>query len=151
MTCNRDQIAAFVFLVLGLFVAVYSVTVLDFGSIHTPDAGFLTFLVGFSLAALGTLWAIQAKSTDLDGAKLIDSHRMIKPLKGLIILLLYTVTFKRLGYVSSTLLFMMVWQAIIEGQKWRSILLISILSTAGMYLLFVVLLKAPLPMEFFLR
>jgi hypothetical protein len=45
---------------------------------------------------------------------------------------------------------MIAWQQIIEREKWFKTIVIAILSTAGMYALFVYLLKVPIPKEFFM-
>lgn len=148
---NRDRILALVIVVLGAFIASYSLVVLDFGSIHNPDSGFLTFFVGLAFVVLGVAWAFNTKAHREPTGDFIAPQKWIKPVEALIILIFYAVAFKWLGYITSTIIFMVAWQQLIERQNWLNTMLISVLSTAGMYLLFGLLLKAPLPQEIFLR
>jgi hypothetical protein len=55
------------------------------------------------------------------------------------------------GYITSTLIFMVAWQQIIEREKWVKTMVISLAGTFAMYALFVYLLRVPIPPEFFLR
>jgi hypothetical protein len=55
------------------------------------------------------------------------------------------------GYISSTLIFVVAWQRIIEHEKWIKTIIIAVLSTVAMCALFVYLLKVPIPQEFFIR
>lgn len=148
---NRDRIVALVIVVMGLFIASHSVLVLKFGSIHHPDSGFLTFFVGLAFVGLGGIWALSAKASRRSTGIFIEKNRWIKPLLALILMISYAMAFKGLGYITSTLAFMVAWQQVIERQNWVNTLIVSVLSAAGMFLLFGFLLQVPLPMEIFSR
>ena len=66
-------------------------------------------------------------------------------------MVLYGLAMETLGYISSTLVFMVAWEKIIEREKWVKTMVISLLGTLAMYALFVYFLKVPIPQELFLR
>ena len=65
-------------------------------------------------------------------------------------MVLYGWAMEAVGYITSTLIFMIAWQQIIEREKWLKTMLISVLGTLAMYALFVYLLRVPIPPEFFI-
>jgi putative tricarboxylic transport membrane protein len=66
-------------------------------------------------------------------------------------MLAYGWAFEEIGYLTSTLIFMVAWQQVIEHEKWVKTIIISVLGTVSMYALFAYILKVPIPQEFFLR
>lgn len=130
----------------------YAWHTLKLGSIHMPDAGFLPFLCGIGLAILGIVWALitltKAERKDEADAK---KRRWQKPLLCLGLMVIYAWTIENLGYITSTLVFTVAWEKLIEREKWFKTTLISLLGTFAMYVLFVYLLKVPIPPELFLR
>jgi cellulose synthase/poly-beta-1,6-N-acetylglucosamine synthase-like glycosyltransferase len=69
----------------------------------------------------------------------------------MVLMLIYAWTIETFGYITSTLVFMVAWEKVIEHEKWFKTALISVLGTLTMYALFVYLLKVPIPQELFLR
>ncbi len=148
---HRDRVLAIVIVLFGLYITYVSVFVLGIGSIHYPDSGFLTVFIGLAFVILGGTWALSGPAPRKPAGKFIEKGKIIKPVAAVLVMVLYAATFKGLGYITSTLIFVVAWEKIIERQNWLNTILISILSTAGMYLLFGILLQAPLPGEIFLR
>ncbi len=66
-------------------------------------------------------------------------------------MILYAWALEAIGYLTSTLLFMIVWQQVVEREKWIKTIVIALLGTAAMFSLFSLFLKVPIPKEFFLR
>jgi putative tricarboxylic transport membrane protein len=128
----------------------YAWHTLKLGSIHIPDSGFLPLLCGVGLAILGIAWllALQWSPAKEDSAGKTLWH---KPLLSLLLMIVYGRAMETLGYISSTLIFMIAWQQIVEREKWVKTMIVAVLSTTAMYALFVYLLKVPIPPEFFLR
>jgi len=58
---------------------------------------------------------------------------------------------EEIGYITSTLLFMVAWEQIIERERWVKTIVIAVLSTMSMVVLFVYFLNIPIPQELFLR
>jgi hypothetical protein len=133
----------------GVLIMFYAWQSLKLGSIHMPDAGLLPFLCGGSLVILGVIWALMLQwspAKEASGEKALW-HR---PVISLGLMVVYGWAMETIGYITSTLLFVIAWQQIIEREKWVKTILIAVLGTAAMYALFVLFLKVPVPPEFFI-
>jgi putative tricarboxylic transport membrane protein len=147
-----ERIAALTTVLGGVAVMYYAWHSLKLGSIHVPDAGMLPFLCGVGLAALGIIWAlITLPKTEQGNEAAAEKRRWQKPLLSLVLMVIYAWAIENLGYITSTLIFMVAWEKLTEHEKWFKTALISVLGTLAMYILFVYLLKVPIPQELFLR
>ena len=145
-----ERITAVLTSLAGVWIMYYAWGTLKLGSIHVPDAGLLPFLCGIGLAILGVAWllVLQWGKEKEDASEKRLWHR---PLLSLLLMVVYGWAMETLGYISSTLIFVIAWQQIIEREKWAKTMIIAVLSTVAMYALFVYLLKVPIPSEFFLQ
>jgi len=148
---KHERIAAVILTVLGLIVAVYSLFSLRLGTIFSPEAGFVPFLVGLVLVIFALLWLFAAKGRQEDSGPFWAKGAWQKPTLSFVAIIYYAMTFQRLGYITSTVTFALIWQLAIERTGLIKALLFSLLSAAGMYLLFGILLKVPIPPEIFMR
>jgi putative tricarboxylic transport membrane protein len=137
-----ERITAIMTSLGGVWIMYYAWHTLKLGSIHVPDAGFLPFLCGAGLAILGIVWILILQWKKEQGNE--------GPLLSLALMVLYGFAMETVGYITSTLVFMVAWQQIIEREKWFKTMVISLLGTLAMYALFVYLLKVPIPPEFFI-
>ena len=145
-----ERITAIMLSVAGVWIMFYAWDTLKLGSIHVPDAGLLPFLCGAGLVVLGIVWLsiLQlARETDATGEK----GRWHRPVLSLLLMVAYAWAMETVGYITSTLIFMVAWQQIIERERWPKTLVISVLGTAAMYALFGYFLKVPIPQELFFR
>lgn len=133
-------------------VMYYAWSVLKLGSIHVPDAGLLPFLCGAGLSVLGVLWFLVLQ-TEKDQVSAEPTEKLMpwRPIISLALMVLYGWAMEALGYITSTLIFMIAWQQIIEREKWVKTVVIAVLGTVAMYALFSLFLKVPVPEELFLR
>jgi putative tricarboxylic transport membrane protein len=146
-----ERITALITFLAGVWIMYYAWRTLKLGSIHVPDAGFLPFLCGTGLAILGIVWLLILQWTKEQGNKGPAEKRLWqRPLLSLVLMVIYGWAMEAVGYITSTLIFMIAWQQIIEREKWFKTMLISLLGTLAMYALFVYLLKVPIPPEFFI-
>jgi putative tricarboxylic transport membrane protein len=146
-----ERITAIITSLAGMWIMYYAWHILKVGSIHVPDAGFLPFLCGVGLAILGIVWILILQWTKEQGTEMPAEKRLWqRPVLSLALMVLYGWTMETVGYITSTLIFMVAWQQIIEREKWFKTMIISILGTIAMYALFVYLLKVPIPPEFFI-
>ena len=146
-----ERITALITALLGVWIMYYGWHTLKFGSIHVPDAGFLPFLCGAGLVILGIIWTLILQWTKEKGKEDAEKRLWHRPLLSLVLMVLYGLAMETLGYISSTLVFMVAWEKIIEHEKWVKTMVISLLGTLAMYALFVYFLKVPIPQELFLR
>ena len=147
---KSERITAIILSLGGLLIMVYAWRALTLGSIHTPGAGFLPFLGGAGLAILAIIWLV---TLQLSKKKEAPSEKRLwhRPLFSVLLMIAYGWAMETSGYISSTLIFMVAWERIIEHEKWVKTIIIAVLATMAMYTLFVYLLKVPIPQEFFIR
>ncbi len=129
----------------------YAWGTLKLGSIHVPDAGFLPFLCGMGLSILGIVWLLKLHWTKEKKVSPAEGRLWHRPLIAFLLMVVYGWAMEAVGYISSTLIFVIAWQQIIEHEKWVKTMIIAIVSTLAMYALFVYLLKVPGPSEFFFQ
>jgi len=144
-----DRIAAVVLIVLGLAAAYYAYAHLKLGTLRKPDSGLLPFLAALVVIAASAAWLAGLRGPDPEPRPFWEKGQWVKPLLAVIFLSLYAATMEVIGYLPSTFLFMGLWQFLIERQNWRRASLVTVLGTAGMYLLFVQLLGVPVPESIF--
>lgn len=156
---KSEVAAAFVIIVIGAFVAFYSHFVLSIGMMISPGAGFIPFLLGFSLMALGACWltktlfladAHESATADgftgcADAEETPDGLRSRKHHWGFLVILTFAVLIERAGFLFSTAIFMIAWQLIVEKEKWLNSLIITVITAGAMYTIFRLLLKIHLP------
>ena len=147
-----ERITALITTLGGMAIMYYAWHTLKIGSIHVPDAGFLPFLCGVGLAILGIVWILILQWTkERKNENSAEKRLWHRPLLSLALMVLYGLAMEVVGYISSTLVFMVAWEKIIEREKWIKTMVISLLGTLAMYALFVYFLKVPIPQELFLR
>lgn len=147
-----ERITALITVLGGMAIMYYARHTLKLGSIHVPDAGLLPFLCGAGLTILGIVWALMTfGKREQKNETAMEKRRWQKPLLCLVLMVIYAWAIENLGYITSTLIFMVAWEKLIEHEKWFKTALISVLGTLAMYVLFVYLLKVPIPQELFLR
>ena len=79
---------------------------LKLGSIHVPDAGFLPFLCGAGLAILGIVWVLMLQWTkERENEGPAEKRLWHRPLLSLILMVLYGWAMETVGYITSTLIF----------------------------------------------
>jgi cytochrome c oxidase subunit IV len=62
--------------------------------------------------------------------------------------LIEALVIQRLGFLLSTFSFLIIWTRLIERVRWRTLIGISIATTAGLYFIFVFFPEVPLPKGF---
>jgi hypothetical protein len=159
---RAERISAVIVVISGGFVAAYSYYTLKLGTMISPGAGFVPFLLGTALIILGTLWFIQKSRrkaevcvpfTDgacvpLEGpAESVErvSGASKKMLLGIVLMIAYAVLFERIGYFPATVLFMLGWQILVEKEKLLKSVLITAIAAVTMYTVFSYLLGIFLP------
>lgn len=146
---KHDRIGAVVLILLGLASAVYAVAKLKLGTPRVPDAGFMPFLASLVVAGGSVVWLYDLRGPDPEPKPFWEKGAWKRPLLALAFLYLYAVLMEPIGYLPSTLLFLGLWQFIVERVNWRRATLVTVLGTAGMYLLFVELLGVHVPESMF--
>lgn len=136
-------------LLIAIWVTVESIQ-FGIGKWNTPGAGFLPFWAGILLACFSLFQMIRTLSPKISPArkKSFEKIRWEKWSLTLASLLGYALLLEPLGFILSTLIFMIVLLALVEPQRWFLVLLISIATTVASYLIFQLWLKSQLPTGF---
>lgn len=148
---RHERIAAVFVVIGGAAIVYYGFAVLKLGTIFRPDAGFLPFLSGIALIILGACWFVISGGLGGDQTSFFEKRRWVKPVKALGLMLVYAWAIETIGYITSTLVFMIAWQLLVERGRWFKTMLIAFFGTLAMYILFSRFLKVPVPSEFFIR
>ena len=134
-------VAAAALLVLGL-VAAYLAHGYGLGSLRRPGPGLWPFIVSVLVAVL----AVVLRAV---GRRLSDTERFTR---SSLLVLVGAATFVGLGVLLPVIgfeipavLLGIVWLRFLGGESWRSTIVISVLTTAAFYGLFLYALSVPLP------
>jgi putative tricarboxylic transport membrane protein len=140
-----DRIAAAFLALVGIAAGVHAWVNLHLGSMKLPDSGFMPFIAGTVLAVSSILWFLQSMGADANAHPFWEGRGWLKPTLAAVMMLFYAFTRDKIGYLLSTLVFMLIWQFFLEREKWLKATLVSAIATLAMWLLFSKLLGVPLP------
>jgi len=144
--------------VTGLVVLIFSLALVEGArrmppsATFGPGAGFLPFWCGALLAALSILLMVQSFRKRLDPAQkaIFPSGRTLLSLGAVIVgLTAYILTLESLGFLVGTGLLTAFLLGVVEKEKWGTTILVAVLNSAGLYLVFQVLLGVNLPVNRF--
>jgi putative tricarboxylic transport membrane protein len=121
---------------------------LSMGSFRHPGSGFLPFGLSLILIVLSLILIFSRLGKGKISKPFWPDHAWLRPLLGVGILFIYAAVIGQLGFLLTTLLFLLVWMKVIEQLRWFRVISISIAVTASLYLIFGKLLEVPLPMGF---
>jgi putative tricarboxylic transport membrane protein len=147
---NRDILSSLVWLGLGILFMIASLREGLFRK-GIPGPGFLPFITALALIVLSLMVFLPAvnRKKEERGKKIEnifpekDSFKKVS--LGLMALFLYGIALEYIGYIITTILFMVFTFRLMEREKWKGPLLFAISTAVISYLLFVVLLEVQLP------
>jgi putative tricarboxylic transport membrane protein len=118
-----------------------------------PGAGFLPFWLGVLLAVLAAILFISAwrrQATDLDTASIFPGKQALFAIAAVTAGLAgYILFIDVLGYLVDTFLFVVFLVKFVEHEKWPLTLKVALVTTAGLFITFQILLKITLPSNMF--
>jgi putative tricarboxylic transport membrane protein len=145
---RRDFHSGLLLLVLGLIIIEESMR-LHIGTPQEPGAGFYPLLIGIAIAGLSVLLLAAYLWSGRNGEalpfKTAKASRLGKLAMTIGALLVYIFALEGLGFLLTTLLFMIFMLKTVEGMKWTVALLTSLFTATACYLLFDLLLQAQMP------
>jgi putative tricarboxylic transport membrane protein len=116
------------------------------GSVKHPGPGFLPFGLALCLITLSLVLIFKSWREKTPSTPFWPQRTWLRPLLGVTTFVFYALVIQRVGFLLSTLLFLIIWMRLIERVRWRTLVGISIATTAGLYFIFVFFLEVPLPM-----
>jgi putative tricarboxylic transport membrane protein len=149
---KADRITGVVTLVFSGFVIAESSRMPQQSAQFGPGVGFLPFWLGVIMAILSILLILNTLRRPADSAK-----RRIFPARQAIIaislvltsLAAYILLLEVFGFLADTMFFAAFLLGIVEREKWKRTLLIALLTSAGLYIVFRLLLGVNLPVNRF--
>ncbi|MFI7124467.1 tripartite tricarboxylate transporter TctB family protein [Nonomuraea sp. NPDC050153] len=133
--------AALAALAVGVAGAIGSVA-LGLGRLTQPGPGLWPFAISVVIVVLSAVLVVT-------GRKLEDTERFSKAslltAGGLVTLILLAWLLPLIGFEIPSLLLVFVWLRWLGKESWRTSIVVSVVTVAAFYLLFVVLLQVPLP------
>jgi hypothetical protein len=137
-------------LAVGLLLSLWSLSY-NIGTLSQPGPGFYPLglgilLIFFSLILLGQ--GIRSSPETKKTPPFSVSGGWKRVAYAVLILLLLTFLYERIGYLLTFFLLIMLLMAGAGPQSWRRIILVALFSALGVYLVFVRLLQQPLPRGF---
>lgn len=121
---------------------------LKMGQFRHPGPGFLPFGLSILLILLSLGLIFSRWERDAHPARFWPERTWLRPLLGVAILFFYAVVIETLGFPPTTFIFLVIWMLVIERLRWVTVILISLGTTAALYLIFGFFLEVPLPPGF---
>jgi len=144
---GKDLQTSIFWAVFGLYIAFEGYK-LELGPIGRPKPGFFVFWAGTVLLALSMILFVRAfrtrKKVETTNT-LWKGLRWDKVLRLMVVLFVYAVIFKFLGFLLSTFFLLLFLFKGIERQKWSKALILSAATMVLTYLIFLVFLEAQFP------
>ena len=134
-------VSALVVLAIGIGGA-YLAYGYGLGSLRRPGPGLWPFAVSFLIAALAIMLLVVGRHLD-DAEKFTRASLLV--LAGGATFVGLGLMLPTLGFEIPAILLGIVWLRFLGGESWRSTIVISVATTAAFYLLFLYVLKIPLP------
>jgi putative tricarboxylic transport membrane protein len=146
---EQDRITSLIWLAAGLAIS-YGALRLSLGSLHQPGPGFFAFLSGAVLTILSfvVFWGTRKRSSEANEADVPlwqNKQRARKVGYTLITAVLYAIGMNYIGFALSTLLFLGIILRFVDPQPWRTVLICSVLGSAGSWFIFKYWLDVQLP------
>ena len=118
------------------------------GRFKHPGPGFLPFGLALCLIILSLALILKSRKGNTSSTPFWPYRTWLRPLLGVAILIFFAFVVAWIGFLITTFIFLVIWMGVIERVRWRTIISVSIGTTAALYLIFALLLDVPLPMGF---
>lgn len=134
-------VAAGVALVVGIIGALLAHGY-GLGTLRQPGPGLWPFVLSLLIVALSA--ALLVVGHGIDDSEAFTPASLL-PAIGVITFVAMAFLMPAIGFEIPALVLCVVWMRFLGGESWRSTLIISVLTTAAFYLLFIHGLRVPLP------
>ena len=142
----------------GLFLLAISIAIcagslpLDVGTFTAPGAGFYPLVTGLVLGIFAILIIVQARKAGTEPVRFWAPEANKKGIAiSFLCILLYALLLERAGFIATTILFFILFSHFVCGHRWRSAVFFGLVTSFATYIVFSVVLHAPLPRGFIER
>lgn len=145
---TRDTVCSLLFLSFGIFIFFHSLEIVpkmekDLGS------GYMPKIIAGSIVALSILKLILTLSKKINEKEKTENSDTLGGLLTIILLAVYALCFNIIGFILSTVIYLFFQILILSDEKNRKIplfIIIAVVVPVVIYILFVHIIKSPLPM-----
>lgn len=144
---RADRMSGVFWLCFAIFISIESYR-LGLGTLHRPGPGFLFFWTSIALGLMSLVILIRAWSSRKAGEPketIFGKQNTLKILLVLISVFLYAMLMETFGFIPLTLMLFLFLLGVVEKKRWPFTVFVSIVVTAGSYLIFEVWLRSQLP------
>jgi len=149
---KAEMITGILLLALSGFV-IWQASEMPPSATFGPGAGFLPLWLGILLAVLATILfatAWRRQPTKEDSKPVFPGKQALFTISLVLVgLAVYIELIEVLGYIADTFLFVVYLVKIVEREKWPLSLILAVCTSAGLFIVFQVLLKITLPSNMF--
>lgn len=149
---QRDIASGVFWLVIGLGLSLWTLTSYEIGRLTQPGPGYLPLVLGIILLLLSLILLVgQIKKTPGAGQAVLPatpSGGWKKVVYAVSVLMAAAFLFERVGYLLTFFVLIVLLMKGVGRQSWKRILLTALLTTLGVYIVFVRLLEVQLPRGF---
>jgi putative tricarboxylic transport membrane protein len=148
---KADLITGFVLLVLSGYM-IWESWMMPDSATFGPGSGFLPFWLGILMAVLSVILMAGAlfRKPDPTGKEPFPRGKALLRVAAVMVGLgVYISLMEVLGFVLNTFLFVSYLMLAVEREKWKLAGMVAVLTTAGLYIIFQVLLGITLPKNMF--
>ena len=152
-TNRQDQVSSFVWLLMGLFIIIASLSSLKVGTVLDPGPGLFPLTMGILLSLLSIITFVKgflrqfAENRSL--SELWVGLNWSRTFLTLGALSVYVIVLNIIGFILTTLLLLFFLFRVMEPQRWKLVIGLSVLGSFGSYFLFERLLQIPFPKGIF--
>ena len=133
---HSESIFKFILLFLGLVIIIASLQY-GIGTIKQPGTGAFTLVLGVLILLSGAIHIILARSKSETHEPIFESNSEMKKFASLgFILVLWVIGMPYLGYILMTFVITLVMSKVIQLEGWLKPILLSLITSAFIYLLF---------------
>lgn len=115
-----------------------------FGTFQSPGPGFFPFWLATLVSGLSLFFGLRSLGSDGERQPLWAPGAWGRPLKAILIMLVYSVAIGQLGFITSSGLLFFTWLTLVEKSSWKRRLLVTGFGMLGLYL-FATTLQISLP------
>ncbi|MGH7852706.1 MAG: tripartite tricarboxylate transporter TctB family protein [Candidatus Binatia bacterium] len=146
---KRSATTASVILLAFALGALYESLKLPFGRVNTPAPGFFPTVLAVLLVLVSFLTWLAALRQSAGSLQHSEPLSFRKILWNLAALAAFTLLLESLGFLATTIVFLILLLRVVERQSWRMTVTVALCASVASYMILKRLLGIPLPMGFF--
>ena len=152
MMKHRDTASGLFWLVIGIGLSVWTLTSYEIGRLTQPGTGYLPLSLGILLILLSLILLVAQMKKSPGARQAVPPADRSGGWKKVVytvgVLIVAAFFFERVGYLPTFFCLIVLLMKGVEQQSWKRILLTALLTSVGVYVVFILLLEVQLPRGF---